>query len=80
MDKLLRTTLYTYDTNINYNDLLKKLNVNLQLISEWLKKKSLCWIWIKHLQLTFHWLELDSYPKYNVNYVYVCETQILQLS
>jgi len=27
------------DTNINYNDLLKKLNVNLQLISEWFEKK-----------------------------------------
>ena len=28
------------DTNINYNDLLKKLNVNLQLISEWSEKKN----------------------------------------
>jgi len=34
MDKLSHTILYAHDTNINYNDLLKKLNVNLQLISE----------------------------------------------
>jgi len=40
MDKLLHTILYTYDTNINYNDLLKKLHV-IQLISERFEKNQL---------------------------------------
>jgi hypothetical protein len=39
MDKILRTTYYANDTNIivtstNYNDLQKKVNLTLQLISE----------------------------------------------
>jgi len=40
MDKLSRTILYACDTNINYNDLLKKLHV-IQLISEWFEKNQL---------------------------------------